>query len=202
MRRGKFLERWLPVGSRQRACYDIRPERWTTLRIDATTPPISRIGGSVSVTTMPDDPVGKVSGILQLDAHRLPNQDRLVRCRKSQERVVAVRVGGFSTLFLTLFGKGSTPGWTKCGGIWRSRRSVSGVSAPRKPPRPGAPQTSESSRLSALSASEQRLRTIERQVRVEQSPLASTVKARRNERCPCRSGLKYKHCHRLAGRHT
>ncbi|MEA3501425.1 MAG: SEC-C metal-binding domain-containing protein [Actinomycetota bacterium] len=28
------------------------------------------------------------------------------------------------------------------------------------------------------------------------------TKIGRNERCPCGSGLKYKHCHGLAGRHT
>ena len=32
----------------------------------------------------------------------------------------------------------------------------------------------------------------------------STVRAKigRNERCPCGSGRKYKHCHGLAGRRT
>jgi hypothetical protein len=54
----------------------------------------------------------------------------------------------------------------------------------------------------ALRASEQRLRTMERLIRVGRSPLASTSKVGRNERCPCGSGVKYKHCHGLAGRHT
>ncbi len=51
-----------------------------------------------------------------------------------------------------------------------------------------------------LIPSEQRLRTMERHIRVERSPLTSTSKVGRNERCPCQSGLKYKHCHGLAGR--
>ena len=54
----------------------------------------------------------------------------------------------------------------------------------------------------ALKASQQRVRTAERLLRVERSPLASTSKLGRNERCPCGSGLKYKHCHGLAGRGT
>ena len=52
----------------------------------------------------------------------------------------------------------------------------------------------------ALRASEQRLRTEERMIRVAPSPLASISKVGRNERCPCGSGLKYKHCHGLPGR--
>jgi preprotein translocase subunit SecA len=31
-------------------------------------------------------------------------------------------------------------------------------------------------------------------------PTAGRAKTGRNERCPCRSGLKYKHCHGLPGR--
>ena len=54
----------------------------------------------------------------------------------------------------------------------------------------------------ALRAGEERLRTEERLFRVEQSPLASSSKVGRNERCPCGSGLKYKHCHGLAGRRS
>jgi hypothetical protein len=54
----------------------------------------------------------------------------------------------------------------------------------------------------ALRASEQRLRTAERLIRVRQPPLASNSKVGRNERCPCGSGVKYKHCHGLAGRRT
>jgi hypothetical protein len=54
----------------------------------------------------------------------------------------------------------------------------------------------------ALRASEQRLRTVERLIRVAQPSLASSSKVGRNERCPCGSGRKYKHCHGLAGRRT
>ncbi len=32
-------------------------------------------------------------------------------------------------------------------------------------------------------------------------PIETASKVGRNERCPCRSGFKYKHCHGLAGRH-
>ena len=55
-------------------------------------------------------------------------------------------------------------------------------------------------REGALRASEQRLRTAERLIRVAQPSLASSSKVGRNERCPCGSGLKHKHCHGLAGR--
>ena len=34
------------------------------------------------------------------------------------------------------------------------------------------------------------------------SPTVVRAKVGRNERCPCGSGLKYKHCHGLAGRRT
>ena len=51
----------------------------------------------------------------------------------------------------------------------------------------------------ALRASEQRLRTAEQLIRMAQPSLASSSKVGRNERCPCGSGLKYKHCHGLAG---
>jgi len=55
-------------------------------------------------------------------------------------------------------------------------------------------------REGVLRASEQRLRTDERLLRgAARSPLASTSKVGRNERCPCGSGRKYKHCHGLAG---
>ena len=54
----------------------------------------------------------------------------------------------------------------------------------------------------ALRASEQRLRTDERLLRAKRSPLASAPKVGRNERCPCGSGRKYKHCHGLAGRRS
>ena len=52
----------------------------------------------------------------------------------------------------------------------------------------------------ALRASEQRSRTDEQLLRTKRAPLASAPKIGRNERCPCGSGLKYKHCHGLAGR--
>lgn len=54
----------------------------------------------------------------------------------------------------------------------------------------------------ALRASEQRWRTEEQMLSVERTPLVSTSRIGRNERCPCGSGLKYKHCHGLASRHT
>ena len=57
-----------------------------------------------------------------------------------------------------------------------------------------------SERERALRASEQRLRTDERLLRAKRSLLTSAPKVGRNERCPCGSGLKYKHCHGLAGR--
>ena len=63
-----------------------------------------------------------------------------------------------------------------------------------------ARERSLTEREQALRASEQRLRTDQRNLRAKQSPLASTPKIGRNERCPCGSGLKYKHCHGLAGR--
>ncbi|MCZ7532823.1 MAG: SEC-C metal-binding domain-containing protein [Acidimicrobiia bacterium] len=53
-----------------------------------------------------------------------------------------------------------------------------------------------------LRASMERLRTAERLLQVAQSPPASTAKIGRNERCPCGSGLKYKHCHGPTGHRT
>ena len=50
----------------------------------------------------------------------------------------------------------------------------------------------------SLRRKEERLRTWERALRKSQSAAAHdwyTVKVGRNERCPCGSGLKYKHCH-------
>ena len=38
--------------------------------------------------------------------------------------------------------------------------------------------------------------------RVSEAPVRSVTKVGRNERCPCGSGLKYKHCHGLAGRRS
>ena len=57
-------------------------------------------------------------------------------------------------------------------------------------------------REQALRASEQRLRTDERILRTKRAAIASTSKVGRNERCTCGSGLKYKHCHGLAGRRS
>lgn len=47
------------------------------------------------------------------------------------------------------------------------------------------------------------LRTLERSIRSETSSLAyrsaeTSVNVGRNQRCPCKSGLKYKHCHGIA----
>jgi hypothetical protein len=66
----------------------------------------------------------------------------------------------------------------------------------------GARERRLNERERVLKASQQRLRTAERLIRVAPSPLASTPKVGRNERCPCGSGLKYKHCHGLPGRHA
>ena len=41
-----------------------------------------------------------------------------------------------------------------------------------------------------------------RRERVSGAPARAVTKVGRNERCPCGSGLKYKHCHGLAGRRT
>jgi len=57
----------------------------------------------------------------------------------------------------------------------------------------------------------ERLRLVERELEVRDQriqfssklvprPTEPSVKAGRNERCPCGSGLKYKHCHGLSGR--
>ena len=55
----------------------------------------------------------------------------------------------------------------------------------------------------SLRASEQRVRTDERLLRAKRSPqLTPAPKVGRNERCPCGSGLKYKHCHGRAGRRS
>jgi uncharacterized protein YchJ len=54
-----------------------------------------------------------------------------------------------------------------------------------------------------LRASEQRFRTEEqRLLETKRFPLTSAPKVGRNDRCPCGSGLKYKHCHGLPGRRT
>ena len=49
-----------------------------------------------------------------------------------------------------------------------------------------------------LAAREQQLRT----QRVFAAPARAVTKVGRNERCPCGSDLKYKHCHGRAGRRT
>jgi hypothetical protein len=54
-----------------------------------------------------------------------------------------------------------------------------------------------------LRRKEERLRAWEWKLRTPQparSDSREDVKVGRNERCPCGSGLKYKHCHGLAGR--
>ena len=50
----------------------------------------------------------------------------------------------------------------------------------------------------ALAAWEHRIRT----QRMPGAPTRAVAKVGRNERCPCGSGLKYKHCHGLAGRRS
>jgi hypothetical protein len=56
-----------------------------------------------------------------------------------------------------------------------------------------------------LRTREGELRKAERQVRAAAAqvlrPAESGRKVGRNDRCPCRSGLKYKHCHGLASQH-
>ena len=49
-----------------------------------------------------------------------------------------------------------------------------------------------------LAAWEHRIRT----QRMTAAPARAVTKVGRNERCPCGSGLKYKHCHGLAGRRS
>ena len=51
-----------------------------------------------------------------------------------------------------------------------------------------------------LASWEHRIRT----QRVSGAPVRAVTKTKvgRNERCPCGSGMKYKHCHGLAGRRT
>jgi uncharacterized protein YecA (UPF0149 family) len=54
-------------------------------------------------------------------------------------------------------------------------------------------------RENALEAREQRAEFLSKR-----ASRHSTARAKigRNERCPCRSGLRYKHCHGLPGRRT
>ena len=49
-----------------------------------------------------------------------------------------------------------------------------------------------------LAAWEHRIRT----QRMSGAPVRAVAKVGRNERCPCGSGLKYKHCHGLPGQRT
>jgi hypothetical protein len=58
-------------------------------------------------------------------------------------------------------------------------------------------------RAERLRTKEVHLAAWEHQIRTQRMPGAPTravTKVGRNERCPCGSGLKYKHCHGLAGR--
>lgn len=47
---------------------------------------------------------------------------------------------------------------------------------------------------------EVRERRVEFALKVAAQPTEVATKVGRNERCPCGSGLKYKHCHGLPGR--
>ena len=61
-----------------------------------------------------------------------------------------------------------------------------------------ARQREQAVRADGLRTKEERLRTWERELRTPQNPTdqpRDDVKVGRNERCPCGSGLKYKHCH-------
>ena len=49
---------------------------------------------------------------------------------------------------------------------------------------------------------ETRERCVEFAAKISARPGEASTKVGRNERCPCGSGLKYKHCHGLAGRRT
>ena len=49
-----------------------------------------------------------------------------------------------------------------------------------------------------LAGWEHRIRT----QRMSGAPVSAVTKVGRNERCPCGSGIKYKHCHGLAGRRS
>ena len=58
-------------------------------------------------------------------------------------------------------------------------------------------------RAETLKRKEEHLRTWEKRLRtprVASGQTRTTAKVGRNERCPCGSGLKYKHCHGLPGR--
>ena len=49
---------------------------------------------------------------------------------------------------------------------------------------------------------ETRERRVEFAAKISARPGEASTKVGRNERCPCGSGLKYNHCHGLAGRRT
>ncbi|MGB9358997.1 MAG: SEC-C domain-containing protein [Acidimicrobiia bacterium] len=49
---------------------------------------------------------------------------------------------------------------------------------------------------------ETRERRVEFASKMPARPGEASIKVGRNERCPCGSGMKYKHCHGLAGRRT
>ena len=49
---------------------------------------------------------------------------------------------------------------------------------------------------------ETRQRRVEFAAKMSAHPRTASTKIGRNERCPCGSGRKYKHCHGLAGRRT
>lgn len=58
-------------------------------------------------------------------------------------------------------------------------------------------------RAETLQRKEEHLRTWERRLnaqRVAPGEIRTSVKVGRNDRCPCGSGLKHKHCHGLPGR--
>jgi hypothetical protein len=58
-------------------------------------------------------------------------------------------------------------------------------------------------RAERLRTKEVHLAAWEHQIRTQRmfgAPTRAVTKVGRNERCPCGSGLKYKHCHGLAGR--
>jgi uncharacterized protein YecA (UPF0149 family) len=58
-------------------------------------------------------------------------------------------------------------------------------------------------RAETLKRKEAHLRDWERRLRTPQRagrPTQTEAKVGRNERCPCGSGLKYKHCHGIPGR--
>jgi hypothetical protein len=60
-------------------------------------------------------------------------------------------------------------------------------------------------RADRLRSKEGRLAAWEHQIRTQRmsgAPVRAVKKVGRNERCPCGSGRKYKHCHGLAGSRT